>query len=212
MKSFSIGDALSFAWQKTKENLGLLIGSFFTIIAVVVLLDLMAEAIYEKSYAFWLFLQIASVLLSSLMGIGFIVICLKIYNNEQCSYADLFSGGQYLISYMVASIVQGIMVTIGTFLFIIPGIIIGLATCLFDYALIDENLRPLEAIKRSMDLTKGVKMQLFLFFLVILLLNILGVLCFTIGVFITAPMTTLAFIYVYKELVEQENRFNFIED
>ena len=46
MKSFSIGDALSFAWQKTKENLGLLIGSFFTIVAVVVLLDLMAEAIF----------------------------------------------------------------------------------------------------------------------------------------------------------------------
>jgi len=211
MKSVPISESIKFGWQKTKENFGLLLGVMITIFASSFTLTFISESLAENHFFLSMLFQLASFLITSFLAIGQIIIVLKICNNEEVSFKDLFSGGNLVLSYILATILQGIMIFGGTLLLIIPGIIISIMTSLYNYALINEHLGPIEAIKRSMKLTKGVRLEIFLFIILTCLINLLGALCLIVGIFVTAPISLIAFVYVYKELAKQEDNKILIE-
>ena len=61
-----------------------------------------------------------------------------------------------------------------------------------------------------MKLTKG-GIEIFLFIILTCLINLLGALCLIVGIFVTAPISLIAFVYVYKELAKQEDNKILIE-
>ncbi len=56
------------------------------------------------------------------------------------------------------------------------------------------------ALTRSSEITKGHKWDLLGFFIVLFLLNILGLLVLIVGVIVTAAISLLATAYVYRRL------------
>lgn len=86
---------------------------------------------------------------------------------------------------------------------IVPGIILGIKFWFFDYFIMDKKVGPIEALKRSAELTSGVKWKLFLFFLALTGINILGALLLLIGLFLTIPTTMMAAAFVYRKLLAQ---------
>ena len=105
--------------------------------------------------------------------------------------------------YLIGSILYGLIVFAGTILLIIPGIIWGIQFCFYDYFIIDKGLGPIEALKRSSAITRGVKWDLFVFSLILLGINLLGALCLLIGLFATIPTTMVAIAFVYRKLLAQ---------
>lgn len=65
---------------------------------------------------------------------------------------------------------------------------------------VDKGLDPIEALKRSFQITAGKFWDLLLFVLIMLGINILGILCLGVGLLITLPLTSLALIYIYRKL------------
>lgn len=59
---------------------------------------------------------------------------------------------------------------------------------------------PLESLKQSWNATKGETLQLFVFGLLMVGLNIIGALLFGIGLLVTVPITMIAVVYIYKKL------------
>ena len=87
---------------------------------------------------------------------------------------------------------------------IVPGIIWGIQYMFFSYFIIDEDLGPMEALKRSAAITEGAKWDLFLFGLLLAGINLLGALCLLVGLIATIPATMLAFAFAYRRLLPSE--------
>jgi uncharacterized membrane protein len=68
------------------------------------------------------------------------------------------------------------------------------------YIVIDRGLGPIEAMKESWRVTKGHKWQLFLLFLALIGLNILGAIALIVGLLVTIPITMLAAAHAYRTL------------
>jgi hypothetical protein len=87
-----------------------------------------------------------------------------------------------------------------TFLLILGFIYLNLRVSFSTYYIIDKNLGPIKSLKVSWKITKGRVLELFLFNLVTTGINILGLLAFGIGLFLTVPLTDVASIKFYQEL------------
>jgi uncharacterized membrane protein len=147
-----------------------------------------------------LILAIASGALQIIVGIGFIRISLRFCDREKGEYADLFSCLPLFFPYLLASILYGLIVVGGMILLVIPGIIWAIKYMFFSYLMVDRRVGPMEAIKGSSAITKGVKGKLFLFLLALMGINLLGAMALLIGLLATIPTSMLATAYVYRKL------------
>lgn len=151
-------------------------------------------------------LYIASLLLwilNFIMGMGLIKIVLKFSDNKKGVFSDLFSSAHLFFKYLLGSILYGLIVLAGAILLIIPGIIWAIQFQFFTYFVIDRELNPIAALKKSSAITKGVKWNLLGFGLLVGLINLAGLLCLAIGLFITVPTTMVAIAFIYRSLAKQ---------
>jgi uncharacterized membrane protein len=96
---------------------------------------------------------------------------------------------------------QALIVIGGFILLIIPGIFFALRLQFTCYLIVDKNLGPVEAVKTSWKITKGNAWNLFFLGILLGLINILGLLCLIVGLFVTVPLTMLATTFVYRKLL-----------
>ena len=199
-KRFVIGEAVAFGWETAKSNIGFFIG----VLVVALLIQMIPRGIGDYVAAYFplisvIFYIIAAVL-EMVVGMGIIKISLKFCDGTKGKLDDLLSSFNLVIKYFLASILYLLIVTGGLILLVIPGIIWCIKYSLFPYFIVDEGVGALEAIKASGRATKGAKWQLFLFGLLIGLINIAGVLALFVGILITFPLSLVAYAYVYRKL------------
>ena len=68
------------------------------------------------------------------------------------------------------------------------------------FIVIDRELGPIEAMKESKRLAHGHKWALLGFVLVLALINLLGVLALGVGLLVSIPVSSLAFVHTYRVL------------
>jgi len=202
-EKFSISEAIHFGWNTMKSNLGFFIGLLIFVFLFTSLSSIIAAKATEANIFLGIIFYIADFSLSIIISIGLVKIALRFCDNEKGRFADLFSQYPLFPQYLVGSILYGLIVFAGTILLIIPGIIWGIQFCFYDYFIVDKGLGPIEALKRSSAITRGVKWDLFVFFLVLSGINLLGALCLLIGLFVTIPTTMVALAFVYRKLMAQ---------
>lgn len=71
----------------------------------------------------------------------------------------------------------------------------------YSYFIVDKNAGPIEALKKSWAITRGVKWDLFLFGLLLGLITLAGLLALVVGLFVAIPVGLLANTYVYRKLL-----------
>ena len=67
------------------------------------------------------------------------------------------------LNILIASVVMGVIIFVGLILFVIPGIILAFTFAMVLYLIIDEDIEPMEALKKSKDMMKGHKFEYFVF-------------------------------------------------
>lgn len=191
MNKFSIRDALKNGWKKTKENIWFLVG--LEILAIV------ATALAGDS--------VLGFVISALISFVVVSVILRISRNEKVNFGGVFDNFSLNTfgHFLVAKVLVGIFSIVGLALLVVPGIIIMIATSFTSYILVEKglvtswkNLTFWEAIKKSYRMTKGIKMRLFVFFLVAIGVNILGAIALGVGLLITIPTTLIAFASIYN--------------
>lgn len=68
-----------------------------------------------------------------------------------------------VLSFMWVQGLAGLIITLGLLLFIVPGIIFALWYMLAPYANLDEGLKGMDALRRSKELTQGLRGKIFLY-------------------------------------------------
>lgn len=102
--------------------------------------------------------------------------------------------------FVVAGIIVGIAVAIGTILLIIPGLVIGFFTYWTFNFVVDRNMTATDAIKSSFNAIKTDGGNLFLLAVLNVLIIIAGFVALVVGLLVAMPIATLASMVAYRAI------------
>lgn len=221
--TWSASEAIAFGWNSLMKNFGIGAGMFVAGLIVMVpvvaisfamtlLLGLAAEIVDPD------FMWLANLLLQTgvyavvLVGTSFVAggvldVVLRTARGQMTSFGDFFKGGRYFFSFLVASILLGLIQSVGTMLCVVPGVIAALGLQMTGFCIVDGGMRPLDALKESWRLTTGHKMSLFVFSLLGILVMLAGyIACFVGALLVSAPVLAIAQGYIYLKLKGEQPR------
>lgn len=200
--TFSIKEALAFGWKTTWDHFKF----FLTLLAISFIVCLAFNgliAISSQASSSLLPLGLGLVILAIVMKIGWIRIALDFVRGDKLpTWNDLFSHYSLFFPFILASIIFNIIVSVGSFLLIIPGIIAALMLGFNAYGVVDKNLSPIDALKYSRSITYGAKWKLLGFYILVGLINVAGALTLLVGLLVTLPLSALAHAHVYQQLTK----------
>lgn len=199
-KDFSMREAISFGWEEMKKNF-----MFFLIFLVLVFATQVILEWFFKRPNFDLISQTGMVLgliVSMLVCLAITKISLDAVNNKPLSFKNIQAVLPRFIDYFLVEIMIYVIISVGFTLLVIPGIIWSAQFSMAPYLVLDKKLNPIAALKESSRITKGNRWRLFLFNLLIILINIAGILVFIVGIFSTLPATMIAYASVYNQMKE----------
>jgi uncharacterized membrane protein len=200
-KRFSMSEAIRFGWDATKANLLFLIGVIVLTGIIGGLPQLLSDR--NQSSALSCVLSLISIILNTLIGLGLTKVTLDLAERRTPQLSDLWAPAPLFLNYLLAEIIFGVMFTIGLVFLVVPGIIVAVVFGLYAYVIVDRGAGPIEALSRSAEITKGVRMDLFIFGLLLIGINILGALVLLVGLLISVPVSMVAGAYVYRQLDAQ---------
>jgi uncharacterized membrane protein len=145
--------------------------------------------------------QIAISVLSCFFLSSIVQMGLKGIRSEPISISDAFSGfTKQPLQVLLASLITGIAVGIGTVLCYIPAFIVGGLLCITIPYIVDRNMSAIEALKASWStMSPFWVMGAILYFLGSMVAG-LGICACFVGVFVTAPMFYVMNAVVYEDL------------
>ena len=133
--------------------------------------------------------------------LGYSVYLLKQYHRQETSIGDLFSQFFRFGTGFAQQFLVGLYTFLWTLLFIVPGIIKSFSYSMTPFILADDpNLTANQAITRSRELMDGHKWQLFVLSLTFIGWEILGALCFGIGLLWVTPYKNAAYAAFYRQI------------
>lgn len=114
----------------------------------------------------------------------------------------LFGEGRRYFQGLAATMMMGVIVVLGSLAFLIPGIIAAIGLQFFIYAMVDQDLGAMDALKESWRLTDGYKFTVFLTNFAIGLIGI-AIACVTCGIGYLAfiPVLSLTQAVMYHSLI-----------
>ncbi len=201
MQKFSIEKALRFGWSTVQKNLVFLAGVILFMMLIIYLPLIIEMYAREKVGDYLVLIKIVTSFFQVVMSMGVIRISLRFVDNQEAGTSDLFSCFHLFFRYLFASIIFAVFVFLGLLLLIVPGIILALKFQFYDYFIIDKELGVMESLERSGKITEGALWELFRFAIILIGINILGALCFGVGLLVTIPTSMLAMAHVYRQLL-----------
>lgn len=200
----SAGSFVSFGWETFKKRPWFFIGASAVVLIVYVVAGSLVEAI-DSAFSgnpkdpslVGLVLNLA---LSTLINMGVTAFYLNAHDNPETVTLSSLWHPQPFWNFLAATILTGLAIIAGFILLIAPGIIFMLMFMFVMFIVIDRGLGPIEAMKESRRITRGYKWQLLGFVLVLTLINLVGALALLVGLLVTVPVTSLAFVHAYRAL------------
>lgn len=209
MATLSIGDCISYGWETFKKRPWILIGALVLTMIVASIPGLFrphpeigpdGDIIPPPVTAMYVISTLASIVVSTFAAIGLVTFALRAHDNiASVQLADLWNPAPFW-RFLVAHILTGLVVALGLIVFIVPGIILMMGLLFVPYLVVERGLGPIEAMQESWRITKGNKWRLFLLFLALLGINLLGLLALIVGVLVAVPITMLAVVHAYRTL------------
>ncbi len=145
-------------------------------------------------------IKLVSFIASMVLAAGLSRAALNVCSGKEAAVADLFGQVGKVVALAVSTILFYLMVFVGLFALMIPGIYLALRFSFFITAIVDRNLGPIEALKYSYRITKNNVMSLFGLGVVSVLVAIAGVLALFVGLIFAIPVVTLAYTLAYRFL------------
>jgi len=205
----TVGDAYNHGWKTIwKYFLELfLIGLLIFIISI----PINAFSFMVQDGSNWSLIVIF-VFLSAAYGIlilgplqyGMFYCYLKAARGENLQVKDLFDIKENYINVMLASLLTNVIIGIGIFMLVIPGIIFACKLAFVPYLVIDKKMDAIKALQKSWQMTDGYTVNIFVMGLLAIFIAIGGLLAFIIGVIIAAMWIYASFASIYYSVESRQ--------
>lgn len=204
MHIFSVRESIRFGWETFKKRPWFFI---FTFLVISILTSNYSYNVGEGEIHFHAGLITLMVLsgvlgavVQTLVGMGKINLCLKAHDDANTvSWADLWHPHPFW-RYLLTMFAYIAIVIAGLILLIVPGVVWSLTYAFAPYLVIDRGLGVREALRESARMTYGHRWHLLRLALALALVNVVGFLCLIVGLLVSVPVSTLAFVRVYRLL------------
>lgn len=140
-------------------------------------------------------------LIQGALIVGFHIHTMKVILGRRARISDLFRGFDFFLHSLLATIVIGVFTFFGTIALIIPGLVIAAMYKFTFLFMFDRKMDFWEAMKASHAVARNDYFGFTMFLIVSFLVNVLGAMCFFVGLLVTVPLTFAAITIAYKELV-----------
>lgn len=208
MATLSVKESLRHGWNIFKSRPWIFVQVGILLFLVNLLVNV-AQSVLEYAgnhggdvlaIVFGLLSMMLGIGVSFLVSMGETAFFLRAHDEPaDVSFKDLWHPQPFL-KFAGVSVLSGLMILVGLVLLIVPGVILGIMLMFVGYVVIEEKLGPVDAIKRSIALTKGSRWKLFQLAVSLLLLNVLGFLALLVGLFVTIPVSFMATVHAYRAL------------
>lgn len=227
---FSVGDAITYGWNKFTQNLGPLLISMiiFWVIGIVLYVVQIAisaamspsadcytaydgrlvctninAGIAAGALFFSLVFALIGACFSYFVQATFVRAGLLATRGEKIEIASIMSFERFGAVF-VALLLVGIGTFIGLILCILPGIAFAIFASFTLFFVIDKQVGAVDGIKASFSFVKDNFGPIILLELLLLVINVVAALCFGIGLIITVPLSVIAQAYAYRKLQGEE--------
>lgn len=205
MQKFSIQEAFKLGWETFKKYPAYLIG--IVLVAFIVswifstITNNLSNGGMEPNFMSSL-VYIVGMIVNMIISMGLAKISITLARGGKPTWEDLYNQYPKIINYLIASILFVLMVLVGLILLVVPGIYLAIRFHMYSYLIVDKNLGAIEALKQSSVITKGSMWNLFLFWIVSIIVVIIGAILFFVGLLVAVPVVLVAGGYVYNKLVK----------
>ncbi len=196
----SVRLAFQFAWPVLKKRFGLFTAVLLTIFGAWVALEVVVIAGQRFGLLLWAVAHVAFFIFVAGIEVGFLRICLALYDGGEPTFADLFAHLALGPKVFVGQMLYLLMVVIGLLLLVVPGVYLSVRYALFAFCIAAGETNLMRSFQQSAILSSGTKMHLLSIFVVLLVLNVLGASLLGLGLFITVPLSVLMMTSVYRQL------------
>ncbi len=183
------GYYLKAGWELFKQNLVGFVG--FTVVVMLIFVAL--------SKLPGLGQVLLAVVATPLWG-GFIVVTFKTLQQQPTEVNDFGKGFSYFLPLCLYGILSGVIISVGFFLLILPGIYFSVGYLFPAWLIIDRKLDFWPAMELSRKTVQKRFFEVFGFCLILLLINFGGLLLLGLGFLVTMPYTVCVLTIAYQDI------------
>lgn len=199
-KKIDIKECIRFGWTTFKVRPLYFAGVFLLLFAIQFLFDQLSDdkGILNGHNALLGVAALVSFIVSIIVDMCTRKFSLQAHDNPQSASVRTTWVPGVMWKYAGATILVVLGVICGLILLIIPGLIFAMALMFTLYLVLEKNLDPIAAMKESIRMTKGYRMQLFGLSAAAVLINILGLLALVVGLLVSIPVSMFAMAHAYR--------------
>ena len=219
--AFAVGEGLSWAWQKFTRNAAPLVVATLVYGLVLLALSLLVSPLmpdtvteYGPSNGFMetsstslgaggiavlLLVTLLETVIGGVIGSAYFAGLLDIANGQPVTIGSFFRP-RNVVSVIIASLIVGVVSTIGFFLCVLPGLVVNIFAWFTTMAIVDRTLAPVDGIKASIDIVKRNFGPVLLAWLTTMAITVVGALVCGVGLLVAAPVAYLLQVYAYRKL------------
>jgi uncharacterized membrane protein len=189
---FDIGQMLSRSWQVFTANVGVLLGGLilFALIQVAV----------NGALALVSLPAVGPLIIGGPLTLGYAAVSLRLVRGERVEFGDLFMGFQRFLPAFLANLIIGIFVAIGTFLCVIPGLVVAVLYGITFFFMFDRNQDFWPAMESSRQTVMEAFWPWCLVWLVLFALNLGGAIVCGVGLLLSIPVSALMLALAYDQV------------
>ena len=199
---FHIAKALEFGWDVLSRRwLPLIVWAVVLLaphLMVNVALGIFSYfAADHKPPALLQFINLGVQLITFLLYTRVVLLCI---DDEPAGLGDVLSAFKYIIPFGVSGLIFSLLLFPAFLLLIIPGIYLMISLGFYSFYVLDQDMGPIESLKRSWAVTRGHMKDLTFFYFVLCMVVFGGLICFMVGVIPASIVSSVAMARVYRQL------------
>jgi uncharacterized membrane protein len=134
------------------------------------------------------------------LSVGFFVVSAKLLQRQTPVFQDFFTGFQFFLPLFLLTIVSALFILVGLVLLVLPGIYLMVSYLFASMFVIDRRLDFWPAMELSRRTVQIQWFGVFVFFLLLVLINLGGALALGVGLLISVPVSSCAVAAAYADL------------
>lgn len=140
-------------------------------------------------------------IISPALGAGFYFVSFQIARNRSKNFGDFFNGFKKFLPIFLTYLISLILISIGLFVLILPGIYLAVSYMFAQLFVIDKNMNFWSAMETSRKLITKRWFSFLGLGILMSLLVLAGLLLLGVGVLVTAPLATCVLAAAYEDIV-----------